>query len=82
MLGTVKDRIGAMGIEITVEDSALDSLSEKGFDPVYGARPLRRAIQNAVEDAAAEKLLDGSIKSGDRVKISDDGGRIQLTVTP
>ncbi|MDR1217278.1 MAG: ATP-dependent Clp protease ATP-binding subunit [Oscillospiraceae bacterium] len=82
MLGTVKDRIGAMGIEITVEASALDSLSEKGFDPVYGARPLRRAIQNAVEDAAAEKLLDGSIKSGDRVKISDDGGNIQLTVTP
>ncbi|MDR2357988.1 MAG: ATP-dependent Clp protease ATP-binding subunit [Oscillospiraceae bacterium] len=78
MLDTVKDRIGAMGVEIAVEDSALDALSEKGFDPVYGARPLRRAIQSAVEDAAAEKLLDGGIKSGDRVTISAVDGVIQF----
>ncbi|MDR1590331.1 MAG: ATP-dependent Clp protease ATP-binding subunit [Oscillospiraceae bacterium] len=78
MLDTVRDRIGAMGVELDVEDSALDALSEKGFDPVYGARPLRRAIQSAVEDAAAEKLLDGGIKSGDRVTISAPDGVIRF----
>ncbi|MDR2615183.1 MAG: ATP-dependent Clp protease ATP-binding subunit [Oscillospiraceae bacterium] len=79
MLDTVKDRIGAMGVDISVEDSALDALSEKGFDPMYGARPLRRAIQSAVEDAAAEKLLDGGIKSGDHVTISAVDGVIQFS---
>jgi ATP-dependent Clp protease ATP-binding subunit ClpA len=67
-----------MGINVTADDAALDLLSEKGFDPVYGARPLRRAIQGAVEDAAAEKILDGSIKTGDKVTITVIDGKIEL----
>ncbi|MDR2664857.1 MAG: ATP-dependent Clp protease ATP-binding subunit [Oscillospiraceae bacterium] len=78
MLDTVKERIGQIGVGISVDDAALDALSEKGFDPVYGARPLRRAIQSAVEDAAAEKLLDGSIKSGDKIKITAVDGVVQF----
>jgi ATP-dependent Clp protease ATP-binding subunit ClpC len=76
MLDTIRERIGSMGVEITVDEAALDLLAEKGFDPVYGARPLRRAIQAAVEDTAAEKLLDGSIKSGDRVSITVQDGAV------
>jgi ATP-dependent Clp protease ATP-binding subunit ClpC len=78
LLDVVKDRIGSMGIEITVEDTALDALADKGFDPVYGARPLRRAIQSTVEDAVAEKLLDSSVKSGDRVTVTASDGVIQF----
>ena len=55
-------------------DEALDKLAEQGFDPVYGARPLRRTIQSVVEDQVAEKLLDGSLKAGDRalLRLEDD----------
>lgn len=80
MLEEVKKRIGTMGIEMTADEAAIDLLSEKGFDPTYGARPLRRAIQSAVEDAAAEKILDGSIKSGDRVTVTAVDGRIELKI--
>jgi ATP-dependent Clp protease ATP-binding subunit ClpC len=80
MLEVVKDRIKAMGIDMTADDAAVDLLSEKGFDPVYGARPLRRAIQNAVEDAAAEKILEGSIKAGDKVTVTAVDGKIELVV--
>ena len=52
-----------MQIEISVTDAAIDFIAEAGFDPVYGARPLRRAIQSQVEDLAAEKILAGDIKS-------------------
>jgi ATP-dependent Clp protease ATP-binding subunit ClpC len=78
MLDTVKERIESIGVTLSVDDAALDALSEKGFDPIYGARPLRRAIQSAVEDAAAEKLLEGSIKSGDSVKITAVDGAVQF----
>ena len=60
------------------DDAAIDLLSEKGFDPIYGARPLRRAIQNAVEDAAAEKILEGRIKEGDKVTVTVLEGKIEL----
>ena len=78
MLETVMDRVRAMGIAVSADDKAIDILSDKGFDPVYGARPLRRAIQNAVEDAIAEKILDGSIKSGDKVIVTGEDGKIEL----
>ncbi len=78
MLEVVNTRILAMGITMTADEAAIDLLSEKGFDPVYGARPLRRAIQSAVEDAAAEKILDGSIKAGDKVIITVVDGKIEL----
>jgi ATP-dependent Clp protease ATP-binding subunit ClpC len=78
MLDTVIARVKAMGIELTADEAALDLLSERGFDPVYGARPLRRAIQSAVEDAAAEKILDGSIKAGDKVTVTAVDGKIEL----
>jgi ATP-dependent Clp protease ATP-binding subunit ClpC len=78
MLGTVSARVADMGIELHADDAAVDLLAEKGFDPVYGARPLRRTIQSAVEDAAAEKILDGTLKSGDKVLVTAVDGKIEL----
>ncbi|MCL2367611.1 MAG: ATP-dependent Clp protease ATP-binding subunit [Oscillospiraceae bacterium] len=80
MLESVTARIAALGITLTVEQSAIDLLAEQGFDPVYGARPLRRAIQSAVEDGAAEGLLEGTIKAGDRVEAVGVDGAIVLRV--
>ena len=55
-------------------------LAEKGFDPVYGARPLRREIQNKIEDALSEKILDSSIKNGDTVLCTEQDGKFDFTV--
>jgi ATP-dependent Clp protease ATP-binding subunit ClpC len=78
MLDMVKDRIEAIGVNMNVEDSAIELLSEMGYDPVYGARPLRRTIQSAIEDAIAEKLLDGSVSTGDTVTVSAEDGKIEI----
>jgi len=79
MLDMVKGRMEAVGINMVVEDTAIDLLSELGYDPVYGARPLRRTIQSAVEDTVAEKMLDGSVKTGDTVSITAIDGKIEIT---
>ncbi len=57
-------------ITITLDPSARDWLAEKGWDPAYGARPLKRAIQNAVQDPLADMILSGQIKDGERVQVS------------
>ena len=82
MLETVKERMEALGVGMSVDGSAVEVLAEKGFDPVYGARPLRRAIQNAVDDTVAEKLLDGSVKSGDTVVVTGEDGKIIVQTSP
>ncbi len=65
MLENLKLRAKSLEIDIKFDDSVKTELAEKGFDAVYGARPLRREIQNKIEDALSEKILDGSIKKGD-----------------
>ena len=62
-----------MDLTLQVEDPAKELLIEKGYDQKYGARPLRRTIQNMVEDQLAEEILDGRIKKGDHVLVSSDG---------
>ena len=57
-------------ITITLEPSARDWLADKGWDPAYGARPLKRVIQKSVQDPLAELVLSGRIKDGDKVVIS------------
>ena len=64
MLETLGGRLRELGVEIRFTVSAVDAIAEQGFDPVYGARPLRRAIQSRIEDALAEKLLNGTVNSG------------------
>lgn len=64
--------VRAKGLEVTVhfDDSAVDRLAEIGYDPIYGARPLRRAITSNIEDLFSEKLLEGEIKAGDEITFS------------
>jgi ATP-dependent Clp protease ATP-binding subunit ClpC len=79
MLDSVARRMQDMGITFTADDSAVDFVADKGFDPVYGARPLRRAIQNSIEDLTAEKLLEGEIGDGDKVTASAVDGHIAIS---
>ncbi len=67
MLANLAERLKGLNITFSWEDGVRSALAEIGFDAVYGARPLRREIQNKIEDALSEKLLDGSIKNGDSV---------------
>ena len=76
MIATVAERLKGLGIGLTVTDEALDKLAEEGFDPVYGARPLRRKIQSALEDQVAEKMLDGTLKDGDTARATLENDKI------
>ncbi len=67
MLDNLKKRLKNLNISIEFTDDVLTALADKGFDPVYGARPLRREIQNRIEDALSEKILDATIKNGNCV---------------
>ena len=78
MLDVVAKRVEGMGLTLEVTDAAVDALADAGFDEVYGARPLRRKIQSSVEDALAEKLLDGSVKTGDTVRVDAGDGKIEI----
>jgi len=69
MLNTLSVRLLENGITATFTEAVLDMLVKVGFDPTYGARPLRRAIQNRIEDCIAEEMLDGKVKDGDTVSI-------------
>jgi ATP-dependent Clp protease ATP-binding subunit ClpC len=69
MLKEVSSRLKNMDITLTADKGVKEYLANKGYDKAFGARPLRRTIQNLVEDKLAEEMLDGNIKEGDRVKI-------------
>ena len=68
-----------MGISIHASDGVIKRLAESGFDPVYGARPLRRAIQKKVEDGLAERILSGEVKRGDEVRLTLSGKDIKIS---
>ena len=79
MLKTVAARMETMGIHLDAGDAAVKELAREGFDPKYGARPLRRAIQSKVEDAVAEKLLEGTLKEGDTAKLTVKDDKLVVT---
>ncbi len=66
MLCNLKERLKALQIEVEFDYSAVKEIAKQGFDTVYGARPLRRAIQSKIEDPLSEKILDGSVKKGSK----------------
>ena len=70
MLDTLKERLSASEITAEFTDEAIEQIASIGFDPSYGARPLRRAIQSDIEDMLAEKMLDGTIKKGDKITVT------------
>ncbi len=64
LLENLKKRTESLGISVEFDSSAVDKIADIGFDPVYGARPIRRAIQSKIEDTLSEKMLDSSVESG------------------
>ena len=76
MLESVKARLRERGIALTVTPEAEALLSGSGFDPLYGARPLRRAIQHQVEDSLSEEILAGHIALGDAVTAFAEDGKL------
>ena len=78
MLSDVKERILESGIEVEVTDEAKSLLCDKGYDPEFGARPLRRVIQDLIEDPFAEDILRGKYHPADTVVIDVDDGKITL----
>ena len=69
-----------MNITLSIKDSVKAYIVESAYDPKYGARPLKRKIQNLIEDALAEEILDGKIKKGDTVDVTVRGEKINFTV--
>ena len=80
MLEQIKKRIGERDIKLEVDSKAKELIIKKGTDANYGARPLRRAIQNMIEDKLAEEILDGNLKAGDTAKITTKDEEIQIKV--
>ena len=80
MLNNLSERLKNLNITAEFDDSVKYALAEKGFDPVYGARPLRREIQNKIEDPLSEKILDSSVKNGDTVVCTYKDGNFEFTV--
>ena len=76
MLSSLKVRISGLGIDISFDDALISYVSQKGFDPVYGARPIRREIQRSVEDEFSNAMLEGSIKEGDCVLATVCNGQV------
>ena len=81
MINTVNKRtLEQMKISIELDDEAKKYIVEKGYDEKYGARPLRRTIQNEIEDDIAEKILEGKIKEGNKVKVSVKDGNLDFSL--
>ena len=79
MLETTKERLKKLGAEMVYSESALSRLCDLGFDPQYGARPLRRAIRTHIEDRISEEYLKGSIKPGGKLIVdTDENGEIVI----
>ena len=79
MFNELKARVKSnMRIDMNITDQALEKLTETGFDPTYGARPLRRAIQSQIEDLFAENILDGKFKEGGEVVVCVKDGKITI----
>jgi len=74
-------RIRTKSIHIELDQTAQDLLIEKGYDPAYGARPMRRAVERFLEDPLAEELLRGTVKTGDTVKVIRDGDKLSFVST-
>jgi ATP-dependent Clp protease ATP-binding subunit ClpC len=78
MLKDVGKQLVAKGVEFQVTDAAKDWLGEKGYDEVFGARPLRRVIQNEIEDRLSEALLEGRFAEGEKIEIDVGGDEIMI----
>jgi ATP-dependent Clp protease ATP-binding subunit ClpB len=75
--------IGDRGLSIEISDRAKELLAKEGYDPAFGARPLKRALQKEIIDPLAMKLLEGKVKSGDTVFVNAaEDGKVELSLEP
>ncbi len=79
-LAKVEARIRQKEIRIVLDEKAKDLLIEKGYDPQYGARPMRRAVERHLEDPMAEEILRGNVKPGDTAHVSAENGKLTFSV--
>jgi ATP-dependent Clp protease ATP-binding subunit ClpB len=77
-LGYLEKRLAAMDMKIEVGDAVLSELASVGFDPVFGARPLKRAIQQAIENPLAKEILEGRFAPKDVIVVGHEGGKIRF----
>ncbi|MGN0905907.1 MAG: type VI secretion system ATPase TssH, partial [Bullifex sp.] len=77
-LGILRDRIAKRGYSLTWDDDVVSYISTVGFDPDFGARPIRRAIQNEIENTLAKEMLSGSLSTEKPVHLSMKDGRIRV----
>jgi ATP-dependent Clp protease ATP-binding subunit ClpB len=75
-VGLVAARTAERGVALTLTDAAEELLGDTGYDPAYGARPLKRVIQKQLTDRLAQSLLDGSVKAGETVEVDAAEGRL------
>lgn len=78
-LSNLGKRLAQMEMKLAVADSALEKLAEAGFDPIFGARPLKRAIQAQIENPLAKELLEGHFSAGDSILVEYSNGRMQFS---
>jgi len=78
-LARLRERLAERRIELELTDAAKEALAEAGWDPAYGARPLKRAIQRLVENPLALRLLEGELSDGDRVVVDAEGGELAFS---
>jgi ATP-dependent Clp protease ATP-binding subunit ClpB len=78
----IRDRLESRGITIELTDAVKEHLAEAGWDPTYGARPLKRALQRLVENPLALRLLEGDFEEGDTVRVDVEDGELVFEKAP
>jgi len=78
-MNLVAQRLSKKGIRLTITDAASERLANAGYDEVFGARPLKRLIQNEILDELSLRIIEGKVKEGDKVTVDYDGKKIVIT---
>ena len=81
-LARLRDRLAERGLAIELTPAAKELVAEAGWDPAYGARPLKRAIQRLVENPLALRLLEGEFREGDRIVVDATDGELAFEAAP
>ncbi len=79
MLAKTEKSLSDRGIKLKLTDKAMDFIVTRGYDPEYGARPLRRVIEQYVEDNIAEAILDGTVRDNSTVTVDIDNGQVKIS---
>ncbi len=78
MVEDVKDRLRSLGINLEVTEKAMEKVAREGYDPQFGARPLKRAIQKYIEDKISEEILASKVQAGDEVLLKEENGELKI----